>query len=309
MTLHFVTMGDQAFFDSIVLSIQQIEKLYPTAHAVVYDWGLTDAQVNRLRRFSTTHVVTDWRSRFTDVPSARIVARQCLETADGRPIGRRSARDTARYLVKKYVLFDREHWETPAARIARHARKEYLLAQKPYCMLDCVRRFAGQLVALDADAMLVSRIDELFQGEFDIGVTLRRPHEISLRVNACHVLNSGVVVFAGPSALTVAFLEAWIDTMQDTHERLIEQTALTRLVQRADPDIYSAYYTTGTLTLDGLPVRVRVLPCDTYNFNWIEEGVDVRQNKILHFKGARHARKYSSRALRRLGLQTGAPAR
>lgn len=169
---------------------------------------------------------------------------------------------------------------------ARQREQNY--AQKPFCLLDCLERCQSRLVYLDGDAFLVSDIERLLEKNFDIGVTLRRKHEIRRGRNNCQVLNAGVLFFNGSPDRTRAFLNAWIEKMKMTHEYLIEQTALTRLIAESNPQIFDDYYNQGAVIREGDSIQVITLPCDRYNFNWIEEGIDLEKTKVVHFKGGRH---------------------
>jgi hypothetical protein len=170
---------------------------------------------------------------------------------------------------------------------ARQREQNY--AQKPFCLLDCLERCQSRLVYLDGDAFLVSRIDDLLKEDFDVGVTLRRPDEIVNERNRCQVLNAGVLFFNGTVARTEAFLNGWIQRMNSTYEYLAEQTALTRMIEEACPGIFESYYNRGVIELQDKQASVLVLPCEQYNFNWIEEGIDSEKISIVHFKGGRHS--------------------
>jgi hypothetical protein len=76
--------------------------------------------------------------------------------------------------------------------------------------------------------------------------------------------------------------------MKMTHEYLIEQTALTRLIAESNPQIFDDYYNQGAVIREDDSIQVITLPCDRYNFNWIEEGIDPEKTKVVHFKGGRH---------------------
>jgi len=145
----------------------------------------------------------------------------------------------------------------------RHLR-EWLLAQKPYCMRDFMTRYSAQrFVFLDGDAYIIQNVDELFDEDFRIAVTLRREGERDFSHNSCRVVNSGVIAVNDP-----VIIDKWIERMKRTNEKLVEQTALTRLIYE-DNVIKSG---------------VRELSCEQYNYYWIHRKLpsDV---KIVHFKG------------------------
>ena len=98
-------------------------------------------------------------------------------------------------------------------------------------------------------------------------------------------------------------MTSWIETMAHTVEFLIEQTSLTRLVGMNGLEVFEDFYRETVLNLKGYKVRVAVLPCHKYNYNWVELGVDPAENKILHLKSGRHLQADLSDWLRRLGIE------
>jgi hypothetical protein len=101
-------------------------------------------------------------------------------------------------------------------------------------------------------------------------------------------LNAGVILFNCSAEKIQAFTSEWIDWMLDCNLPLREQSSLSQLVQSIHPDIYKEFGNTGVLTASGMDIRVKILDMREYNYNWIEEGWDRSQNRILHFKSGRH---------------------
>ena len=267
MDLSFVTIGDDAFFDSIEISVQQAHRFYPDASFYIYDWGFTDTQRASLRAESNVEEIVSW----TDWEEVDAINR--------RASLQHLKRHLYRFLPISYAS---------SGEIEKNREREQNYAQKPFCLLDCLKRCRSRLIYLDGDAFLVNRIDALLDEDFDVGVTLRRPEEIVNKQNQCQVLNAGVLVFNGPPTRTEAFLRQWIRRMESTYEYLVEQTALTRLIEDGCPGVFDQYYNREQLALPEREVTVNVLPCERYNFNWIEEGVDPDTTSIVHFKGGRH---------------------
>ena len=56
------------------------------------------------------------------------------------------------------------------------------------------------------------------------------------------------------------------------------------------------------LYISGSEIKVKILDCETYNYNWIEEGVDPNLNKVVHFKGGRHSGERFIELVKTLGL-------
>ncbi|MCS3672007.1 hypothetical protein GGQ21_002677 [Salinibacter ruber] len=289
MNLSFLTIGDDDFFDSIQISVHQARRFHPQASFYIYDWGLTDAQRAELNAASNVEAIIDWTDRFVDLPVIDEVdwAIVMQEVEAKRPSG--SLLNRLKKVISKYVLFREQHWKSLDEKGESQKQSERNYIQKPFCILDCLERAESRLIYLDGDAFLLSNIEDLLDRSFDIGVTLRREHEIRRGRNNCQVLNAGVLFFNGSPDKTRAFLDAWIDQMGQTCEYLIEQTALTRLIDQSSPQIFNDYFNQGTISLGEEDIRVLTLPCDRYNFNWIEEGVDLETTKVVHFKGGRHS--------------------
>ena len=284
--LNFVIMGDEKFFDCILLSMRQAQKYYPDSKLYIYVWGFTREQVVKLgQEIDNVHII-DWKGIFNSVRAVHVLTFQYW----------------FKQVIKKYLFFSDGPKDSLYERVSKFKRHEYLLVQKPFCMLDCAQRIRGKMVVLDGDAILVNRIDELLTDNFDVGVTLRRMHEIRYGKNECQVLNSGVIAFNGTNDKTISFIKKWIQTMQFTYEYLIEQTALTRMIGKENPGIYCKYYQTGVVNASGKSVVVKIFPCEVFNFNWIEEGVDKSKNKIVHFKGGRHDAAQFAKLIEKLDL-------
>lgn len=274
----FMTIGDASFFHTIRYSLGQVRRFYPDARMFVYDRGFAGAQAGELRKAGAT--VVPWTGSERRLPLWRRI------------------RIIAPLLPRNWKWFVR----TGPVRLARNLT---VFADKPACIRDCVRRAGTPLVFLDGDAFLVDRIDDALARDFNVGVTMRRMHEIRLpeRDGECSVLNVGVMFFKGPERLMDAFIHRWNDEIDRTDDYCIEQTALTNLIRRTNPDIYDDYNTTGDLELSGGRLRFLVLPCENYNFNWIEEGFDPVKNKILHFKGGRHSLREFEALRKSIGLE------
>ena len=149
---------------------------------------------------------------------------------------------------------------------------------KPEMVKKCIEEHNELTVYLDGDAKLCENIDEIQDGNFDIGVTLRDPSEIESEWHQEHFdivkyVNAGVIFFK-PTKATKTFIDIWEKT---TDELGNDQMALNKLTC---PDFYPEI--NSILTLNG--VRVKYFPCKKYNFYYFDEGLpsDI---KIMHFKG------------------------
>lgn len=139
---------------------------------------------------------------------------------------------------------------------------EWKLAQKPYCYSDFIRKYNSAFLFLDGDAYIIDKIPELLSDKFSIGITLRRIQDQVFDTGKCRVINSGVFVLNN-----LGIIDKWIARMQKTQERLVEQTALTRLIynDRAIDDY-------------------KEFSCEEYNYYWVNSEIP-KTAKILHLKG------------------------
>jgi hypothetical protein len=156
---------------------------------------------------------------------------------------------------------------------------------KPDLLIHSLRQHGDNTVYLDADALLFNRIDEVFGGDFDVGVTLRRKSEMKGDWYESHYeivkfINAGVI-FLSPTDATSAFLERW---KTETERVGNDQRALNAVTCLDDPPApYSI------VTIDG--VRIKYFPTMRYNYYYFDQGFPlIRKVKILHFKG--EVRKY-----------------
>jgi len=149
---------------------------------------------------------------------------------------------------------------------------------KPEVVKYCLSKHRDFTVYLDGDAQLLDNIDEILTGDYDVGVTLRKPSELNEGWHQMHYemyryVNAGVIFF-NPSAATERFVGAW---EQRTHEVGNDQKALNQLTCPEEyPQPFSVHI------IDG--VMVKYFPCEQYNYYYFEEGW-FPNIKIMHFKG------------------------
>jgi hypothetical protein len=68
---------------------------------------------------------------------------------------------------------------------------------------------------------------------------------------------------------------------------LSEQTALARLILKADPDAFRQPESRVDLRVGEFTLRCRIVPTERYNYNAVETGFDPESNRILHLKSGR----------------------
>lgn len=305
-----MTIGDENFYESILVSVSQAYKFYPESSFYIYDWGFKNHQINRLKREDNVEEIVSWSDKNIDL--------DFLEDIDWRSVIMQridkdnSIKSLMKNLVRRSKIWspkmemrvrniienildvkDDNRFESKIKRKSNVEReKSRLYAQKPYCIKDCLNRCKGKLVFLDGDAFILNKIDVLNNAKSDIVVTVRRKNEIIKSFNNCEVLNAGVIFFLGDESINKSFCREWIKYMKKIREGYcIEQTALTRLIERDNENVLFENYETVSVNAESKKVEVLVAPCEKYNFNWIEEGVDNEKVKIVHFKGGRRSNK------------------
>lgn len=250
--LNFLTIGDRKFFPIINFSVKKVLEFYPRSKFYIYDWGFSNSQKEVLSSYSITEII-DWKLNL-DIESG---FKEIITNYKG-------------YNPKKDIRL-----------------KEYLLIQKPNCILDCTKKIIKNLIFLDGDSFLINPIDELFNLDFQVGVTILSKEMINkaMKIGVKKGINSGVIFFKMNSELIHEFVEKWLEQIKITNRIYIEQTALTLLIEQENPGIYNSYYNEGYLKILNKTIKIKTLPFELYNFFKIEDGFDINKTKILHLKG------------------------
>lgn len=274
---NFITMADEKFVGPLRISISQALRFYPDSHFYVYDVGLSEkSKTDLLKNFPNLRI-EQWTLQYLPVQLA---------------YNRSFVKMKGLGLLVDYFenLFGKNDF--PRLRsLIKQSHIEIFFQNKLAIIKhhnDCVQ---SPFIFLDADAFLIDKIDELFDGSFDLGVTLRRKEEQDDSFNNCRLLNVGVMLFLGEYATNKTLIDSWYHTARITNEQYSEQTSLTRLLLDKCPTIFNKLNVTNKLLFtDNREVRVKVLDCNTYNFSWIEElnsRTELNGIKILHFKNER----------------------
>lgn len=139
---------------------------------------------------------------------------------------------------------------------------------KPHIIYDALDSINDNdfLVWLDADALIIDRIDEI-QDSYDIGVTVRQPKAVENMLP----INAGIV-FVKKTPNAVSFLKKWIDLSDND---VSDQPPLNKLASVVCADIGKTVIRDET--------AVKVFPCAIYN-NFYFAKKKVPHAKILHYK-------------------------
>lgn len=252
--INFITIGDKNFFPLINYSVKQIFKFYPKAHLFIYDWGFTRSQKLFFQSYSNVKLI-NWIKR----------------------LNRQSGYED---LIFKNKQYDSNN---------NFKKKQYLYNQKPLCLLDCAKRINENLFYIDGDAFLINKIDELFEIDFDIGVTIRIDDKILILARKKGFraeINAGIIFFNLDSKGIQIFIQKWIEEIKITNQLWMEQTALNNLIVQSGDNIFVDFYNDGILKIANREFKILTLPCLLYNRYMIKEGYSPKNTKILHLKAS-----------------------
>ncbi len=156
---------------------------------------------------------------------------------------------------------------------------------KPFIVADCLERGEDLVTYLDGDAILLSRIDEVRSGDYDLGLVTRPDGETTGHPEMTGLVNAGVMFFANTAA-TRGFVESWIHSTRLLRNDQLALNAL--LFQETDcwqplPEEggwrFAGDEAPETLSIDGLTVRLFDPSYNSYLFPLPATA------KIAHFKG------------------------
>ena len=166
---------------------------------------------------------------------------------------------------------------------------EYICTLKPRCLTDCLKKVnSNKIIYIDGDAFVLAKINEVFNYDFEIGVTIRLDSkylQAGERIGILLYINAGVIFFNLDLQKMESFLHDWINEINDTSSILREQTALNKLIYN---NRFFGYYSKGDINLsNGDHIRIMAFPCSEYNHYEIKLGYNPVENKILHLKGGK----------------------
>ena len=253
--INFMTIGDDKYFPFINFSAKQLMKFYPNCKFFIYDWGFSPYHKEILQSYPFS-ILINWCDK--------------LDLESG---------------YKNITDEFQKEFSTENLLVQR--KKEYLYSQKAICTLDCAKRVNENLIFIDGDAFLINKIDEIFEDDFDIGITIRSKEYISRKekYGLKMAINVGVIFFKLDSKSMQLFIEEWIKQIKITKSMFIEQTALTVLIEKYNKEIYDKYYNEGFMYLSNKKIKIKTFPCTKYNYSYPGEGFNPLNNKIIHLKG------------------------
>ena len=281
----FLYLGTEDYHFMILKNIELLRRLYPEAGIVVYDWGDGDGKRSDTV-FPKGVEVIDWAGRVKDTWPLMAIYNEERRIEIGKTVNSRQPPGLARRF-NKFCLKRFPNSRVARRTVARGIRYENMLIHKSYNMQDCSRRLAGKpFFLLDADAFLVDRIDEVFDGDPDVILPMVDPSMHSWEYNFCSGLSTGTMGFNGSDGARDAFLGEWYAAIAENDEWLRELAALNRLIKAKDARFFDGLGLS-TLTFEGRDVKIRTIENDVYNcyFNVQDTPPDFDRVKILHLSG------------------------
>lgn len=262
------TLSDHKYEALVGQNILFIESQVPDAEYYCLDWGLSEAFQNNNPNRVVAHNLSSFGANFLELFN------------------------TFRYVAKFYV----QKYSAPQFLLRAICRVELLkrtIFESKLLGKVLLTRFfleqygANRTIFLDADAVPMPHLKSALDWDFDLAFTVRPESEWRDGYNNCQIINCGVLFFntSSPSF----FMEAWERKTRETYEFCREQTALTKLLQSCGVNFKSREKQ--KIVILGEEYWIRVLDCEEFNYNWIENITDPKQLskiKILHFKGERH---------------------
>lgn len=290
-TVSFFLIADENFKTPIEKSLNLLKQLYPKSTIYLYDWGLEPETASAFKKQHPLLEIIDWR--------ARMQARRKNLTPPFK-------RELTNMILSHELLFHKNKIKKTLVyfylrffntqRLKKRIDFENIIIEKLHAAVDCSKRAGKHFVMwLDADAFLTQRIDELIDPKYDFYLTNRRASEIRLTENNCSALNTGVMVWGPNERARTKFLSFWADEAEKCREYIRDQTSFVRIVQPYAGSALEKDNSSFNMNIDkNTSLAFKIVPCEIYNFNWIEEllnsGIspDKSSPKVLHFKGARH---------------------
>jgi hypothetical protein len=196
--------------------------------------------------------------------------------------------------LKKTWIIDKKKFINYKKRIC------HIWAQKAPCFLDCLSRTDRNIIFLDADAFAWRQLHSIFLKDFDVALTLRKLNDVRIGVDPyvkCKkalpylAINAGVILMRNNPA-SRQFIKCWMEQIKLTHHFLIEQTALSSILFKADPDAFKTFEKTITIYRNSFetPVNVILLECEKYNNTYIDRDLSFHEEEtyVVHLKKSLH---------------------
>ncbi len=289
--IHFLIAGDAGFFPTIHECMVRINRHHPNAAIHLYDWGLEGEQTAQLQNAVTNLSITNWKDNIAAMRRETMALRDVpLDTVHINLAKRHNVKfetGIRKRIVKACVKY------LPRSPVSKFAVRraifyENLLIEKIRCLRDLSRSLGdGAVVFLDADAVLLTNIDDLFDQPFDAAFTMLRKEHYADQDGFCLCVNSGTVYLGPDKQKRDAFLDLWLEEAMNYTGYLSEQAALSIILSRNKED-EKELFSTVSVNSNESEFNILLLPCDIYNcfYFFQSESIDeLAEVKVVHFIG------------------------
>lgn len=271
-------MTEESYVHPLFTGIKQALKLYPDTTFYVYDVGLLPATVTELKAISPQVQVIPWTLQYLPIT-----------VGYDRKFVRMKALGMFRDVLTSYFTGT---FVNKSLRSFEKQQDFEVKIQNKLAIMKAHNETVGRpFIFIDSDAFLVDNIDELLDGSYDIGFTVRPKAKHSYTYNRCALLYAGIMWFLGDQTTNQVFFDEWYTEARQCTELWSEQTSLARWLHRLEPTLFDSYGTR-TITINNTPIRIKTLDADIYNNTNIDDfdlGAVKAGIKVLHFKNSRFA--------------------
>lgn len=301
--MDFVCMANEGYRHWVELCVRGIERRHPDSSIHLYD--LSESGSSALRARFASHPCV----RYVHFPPAQWTWPAWIDQMDFDFVWpnfglREHLKLYSRRLRMRFGAFN-ENWMTDKkAHTERARRAQRLFAQKPHVIRRALGATRENLVFIDVDAIVLKRLDPVFDMDFDLAVTAEEPQDVIIgpeppecteRPAYPYVAINVGVIFVRNSPRLQPLLASWIREMETVQHLSIEQTALAQLIYRLAPDFYQSHYQARTLDLGGgASVKVMAVPMARYNFTRIRHTDTAlsAQASVAHFCGGKKQQRH-----------------
>ena len=274
--MHFVVMATEDFAPWLSLCFTSIRAFHPEARIWLFDLSTNPSSVlaGMARADGNASVVHYPESRWTwpewiDRAGLDFFWPNCTVKDRFKMLGRTFRR--------KFLGQHKDGWiYSEGDFVAKRRRFVRIVAQKPYVLREVASQAEGTIVFIDADAILLGRVDAVLPDQIAVGVTVDEPqYAVIGKDPGCGTgsevypylgVNTGVMFLRGNDPETVRFLDCWAAEMTDVHHVCLEQTALANLLWRLCPETFSSDDQIIQPCFGEVVVPVNLLPCNRFNF-------------------------------------------
>ncbi|MBN9565899.1 MAG: hypothetical protein J0G29_07420 [Alphaproteobacteria bacterium] len=296
----FVLMGSEEYYYLIETNIKQLRTIYPDAEIVVYAWGPNPLILTNERNVT----IIDWRERVEDTEDLlSIYTKEDIKKL-AIAFNQRTPRGIMQRIRKAFIKRFPSSWVTQNMQ-KKALVYENMLMQKVRCLMAASDLYpARSLMFLDADAFVFENIDELFDHDADVMLSIVRPEKVEWTYNLCNVLTVGVMYFSDHKKVRDSLFREWWPATQKCTEFCKEQSALVRLLATKTQTLFKKD-AKEFVPFGSTDIRFWIVDADIYNHHelyniahWPDETIPYA--KIYHFSNMAQDRTRLQNALQRV---------